>query len=502
MTSTVKRIVIVGAGPVAWIAASALMRSLRHLEPEITVIDDAAAPDAPRALPTLPSQRGAHKQMGVNEADFLRATGSTFRLGNELIGWQGEGSRFVHAHGEIGSPIEATPFYKYLQSRAIAGQAEKPEAYSIAGLAARAGRFARPMGAEGELTADFTYGYHIDERPYADYLRELALRAGIRYRREGVSRLQRRETGDIDALVLDGGATLSGDLFVDCTGRAARIFSWLDPEPRVDWSAWLPCDRMIAGYTNGLTDPPPATRIVATDAGWLFQVPLATSTYVGHVYASRFSSDEAAAGALQRACGAPRSPTLTRWISGRRSRFWVNNCVALGAAAVDLEPLAAAELHIAQLGVAHLIELFPLDASGVIEAAEYNRVMGESADALRDFTCAHYRVSSRPGAFWDAVRAVAPPATLAAKLDLHAASGRIDMRDHEPFEEVDWAWLLLGSGVVPAALEWQITRALSVLQHPQAVELRTVIEKLAGGMPRHVDYLARVKAAPARPGAP
>ena len=41
MTSTVKRIVIVGAGPVAWTTASAPVGSLRHLEPESTVIGGA-----------------------------------------------------------------------------------------------------------------------------------------------------------------------------------------------------------------------------------------------------------------------------------------------------------------------------------------------------------------------------------------------------------------------------------------------------------------------------
>ena len=128
MTSTVKRIVIAGDGPIAWIAASAFTRSLRHLGLEVTVLDEAPEPDPPRALWTLPSQRGAHAQIGVSEGPLLRATGATYRLGSEFIGWQGEASHFVHAHGEIGSPIEATPFYKYLIARALAGHAEKPEA--------------------------------------------------------------------------------------------------------------------------------------------------------------------------------------------------------------------------------------------------------------------------------------------------------------------------------------------------------------------------------------
>ena len=61
----------------------------------------------------------------------------------------------------------------------------------------------------------------------------------------------------------------------------------------------------------------------------------------------------------------------------------------------------------------------------------------------------------RAGEFWAATRAAAPPERLAHKLDLYAANGRINLLDHETFEEVDWAWLLIGSGCVPAALELQ-----------------------------------------------
>ena len=500
MTSRIKRVVVVGGDSIGWIAAAALAHSMRHLALEITVLDGGPRPGDPRARWTLPSQRGAHAQIGVAEPAFLRATGSSYRLGSEFVGWQGDGSRFIHAHGEIGSPIESTPFYKYLLARAIAGQPEKPELYSVGGLAARAGRFARPMGADGELTADFTYGYHVDERRYADYLREIAEKAGVRRVAGQVVEVDRLDDGNIDALRLADGGTLAGDLFIDCSGRDAQLMSRLEDVARVDWSGWLACDRMLSGSTNAVTDPPSVTRIVAADAGWLFQVPLADRNRIGYVYSSAFISDDAAAAELQRAAGAIADPELGKWKPGRRERFWVNNCVVLGAGAAELEPLAGSELHFAQLGLAYLIELFPLDTRGQVEAAEYDRIMREYADALRDFTYAHYLLSRRPGAFWYGARTPSPPASLAAKLDLYSASGRIDIRDHEPVEELDWAWLLLGSGLVPRALEWQITRSLTALRAEQVAALRTQVDRLAGSMPRHIDYLQRVLTAPARPG--
>jgi hypothetical protein len=43
------------------------------------------------------------------------------------VGWQGDGSHFLHAHGDIGADIAETPFYKYLVLQAINGRAESPE---------------------------------------------------------------------------------------------------------------------------------------------------------------------------------------------------------------------------------------------------------------------------------------------------------------------------------------------------------------------------------------
>jgi tryptophan halogenase len=214
---------------------------------------------------------------------------------------------------------------------------------------------------------------------------------------------------------------------------------------------------------------------------------------VGHVYSSRFASDDAARSTLQAFESAWRSePLLTRFSAGRRRRFWLRNCVALGAAAVELEPLVGGDLHLAQIGLAMFIELFPLRRASGVEATEYNRLMAESADALRDFTMAHYRAgAARPGEFWTATRAAAPPARLAEKLDLYRANGRINLSDNETFEETDWAWLLMGAGCVPAAIELQIQLRLAKLPLQELSALRKQIQHMAASMPPHIEFVRR-----------
>jgi tryptophan halogenase len=495
VNGAIGKIAVVGDGAVAWIAASGLLRALRNRPLEVWVVGSGGG-QAPAGYWTLPSQRGMHGLLGMPEPDFLQQTGSTFRLGSEHRGWQGEGSRFLHAHGDIGTDLGGTPFYKYLQAEAVDGRPTLPEYWSLAGAAARQGRFARPMGKD--LTASFTYGFHIDAARYTACLRAHADKLGVRAATAPLAEVLTGE-GRIDALRLADGSLLEADLYLDCSGHAARLLDRISPE-REDWSAWLPCDRMISAAAPPARDPAPLTQTLAGDAGWCWRMPLADQSWVGLVYSSAFTSDEAARATLTAfEPGVRGEPAPVRFSSGHRRNSWVGNCVALGDAAMELEPLVGASLHFAQLGLATLVELFPLNRGSKVEAQEYNRLMREQADALRDFTIAHYRAGApRNGAFWQAARAQPLPARLAHKLDLYAASGRIVLLDHETFEETDWAWLLIGSGFVPAAVELQVRGHLARIAPRELDSLRERIQQLAASMPPHAEFVRRQMAAPPR----
>jgi tryptophan halogenase len=499
MSEMIRRVVVVGNGSVAWIVAAGLARAFRARPLDIGVVEIEAEP-TPAGWWTLPSQRGIHSLLGINEPHFLQHTGATYRLATEHRGWQGEGSSFLHAHGDIGVELDGTPFYKYLQREARAGRPASADGYSVAGAAARLGRFARPMGSE--LTASFTYGFQVEESRYARYLRDHAKRLGVRVGAAPLADVVLAEDGDIQSLRLTDGSEEAADLFIDCSGSAARLLDRISAGKHDDWSAWLPCDRMISGLARGPTLAAPMTLTQASRAGWLWQAPVADGVMAGHVYSSAHLDDGMASAELRKLQpGLGEALVETPIRSGRRQESWVRNCIALGAAAMELEPLAGAHLHFAQLGLATLVELFPLRRSSRAEAREFNRLIGEHADALRDFTLAHYRAGAPlAGEFWSAVRVTAPPESLADRLDLYAASGRLVLRDHETFEETDWAWLLIGSGCVPAAQEIQILDRLERLPSRDVEALRTRVQQLARSMPTHDEFLRHQVGAAARAG--
>jgi tryptophan halogenase len=490
VSAAVRRVAVLGADSTAWIAAASLARAFQHRQLEVWVVEHGAA-----SLPgrwTLPSQRGIHALLGVAEPDLVHRTGATYKLASEHLGWQGDGSGFVHAHGEIGSPIGGIHFYKYLLRELIAGRADSPASYSLAAAAAVSGKFARPMGKDTALTASFTYGFHLDEAAYARYLRAHAATLGVKCATTPFAAVTRDADGSALALRLLDGTALAADLFIDCTADAPLMNA--DPAARVDWSASLPCDRLLVARAPALTNPPPMLRTTAASAGWRWRMPLARETLVGYVYASAFIGEDAARAEL--AAAEPLASTalpVAHFHSGRRSAFWDRNCVAIGPAAMRLEPLVGADLHSAQLGVSTLIELFPLDARSDVERAEYNRLMVEQLDALRDFTLAHYIAGpARPGAFWQATRIAPVPERLARKLELFRANGRLELLDFESFEETDWAWLLLGTGCKPDALELSITLHLEKFGSRETAPLRAQVRDLAASMPPHIQYVRRL----------
>ena len=499
--SAVRSIVVVGSGPVAWIAAAAMLRVFRDRRLEVCVVDSGPARDARVGRWTLPSQRGMHALLGINEAQFMKQTGATFKLATEHLGWQGGSSGFFHAHGDIGTDLNGVPFYKFLQSEMLAGRRERPETFSLAATAAKLGRFARPKGEGAAITAGFTYGFHVDDNAYADFLRAHAQRLGARAASAPLSEVLLAANGHVQGLRLADGSTQAGDYFIDASGPDARLFAAMNSNEREDWSAWLPCDRMWSAFAPALNNPPALTQTVATPSGWSWRAPLAQASMVGHVFSSRFQDESAALTALRAFAPVAGQPVLARFAAGRRRDPWFHNCIALGSAALELEPLDGADLHFAQLGLANLIELFPLDTASSIEAVEYNRVMGECADALRDFTMTHYRVGPQlPGDLWAAARATPAPARLAEKLELYAAIGRINLLDFETFEEMDWAWLLMGSGCNPDCIEMQIRLRLEKLSSQEVAALRTHVQQIAASMPPHMDYVRHQASLAARAG--
>ncbi|MET4896620.1 tryptophan halogenase family protein [Sphingomonadaceae bacterium jetA1] len=497
MTRDRVRVVIVGGGTAGWMTAAALTRLLPG-QCTVRLIESEAIGIVGVGEATLPHIRAFNERLGIPEAEFMARTRATFKLGIEFRDWGRIGDSYIHPFGTFGRGSGAIDFHHYYARLLDEGQQLPPlDALSYACTLARAGRFTHPEQDRGALSSTFGYAYQFDAQLFAPYLRTLAEAMGAVHTEGMVVDVARDgERGTIRSVTLASGEEIEGDLFIDCSGFRALLLGQTLEEPFEDWSHWLPADRAVAMPCRTRTAVSPYTSAIAMPAGWRWRIPLQHRTGNGYVYASAFISDEDAARTLEQAIeGDPlAAPRPLRFKAGRRRRCWIGNCVAIGLASGFLEPLESTSIYLVQQAITALIELFPGrdsdDSSS--DRDEFNRIIDLEYDRIRDFLILHYHATTRSDSpFWDYVRTMPIPDSLAEKMDLWRRRARVVKYREGVFLDASWIAVYLGQGVVPQGWDPRADAVGSPELMRAVATLRADIARDVDGRPDHRAFLDR-----------
>ena len=494
----IRRVVIVGGGTAGWMAAAGIARVMGDL-PGFTIelVESKEIGTIGVGEATIPQITLFNALLGIDEAEFVRETRATYKLGIEFVDWARIGSRYVHPFGFYGIDMKGVQFHHHwLKGRALGDDAPL-DAYSLAAVAGLRGRFAHPRPDQtNSPLSKIGYAFQFDAALYARYLRRLSEGWGVKRTEGRIVDVERDgETGHVAAVVLQSGTRVEGDLFIDCSGFRGLLIEDVMHAGYEDWTRWLPCDRALAVPCELGGDSQPLTRATARGAGWQWRIPLQHRVGNGYVYSSaHISDDEAAATLLANLDGAPLAePRPLRFVAGHRKRAWVGNVVALGLAGGFLEPLESTSIHLVQSGLARLMTLFPTRNFDAVEIDRFNAESAKEYVDIRDFLILHYKATERDDTpFWDYCRTLEPPAGLADKLAMFRRNGRIFRAENELFTETSWLAVMAGQGVEPdgyhpAADLLPEAETLARLRH-----IRAVIGETADAMPRQHDYLRRI----------
>src|SRR5262249_17633886 len=160
---------------------------------------------------------------------------------------------------------------------------------------------------------------------------------------------------------------------------------------RESWRSYFGVDRVLCAQAPKFTAIPPFAEIRIGKDGWTALHPTQVATGIMRAFVSARESDEAAAEAARVAAGAPLTNVVVQSVEpGLRPAMWEGNCVAIGAAACAVDPIHDVDLQVLQLGVVHLLSLFPVSGQFAAERAEYNRIMRSCCERIRDFQAAFY----------------------------------------------------------------------------------------------------------------
>ncbi|MBB5739726.1 tryptophan halogenase family protein [Brevundimonas aurantiaca] len=491
-----KKILIVGGGSAGWMAAALFSRLFRGLY-DITLIESEAIGTVGVGEATIPAIKTFNALIGLDEADFMRRTQASFKLGIQFIDWDRIGSSYIHGFGVIGRDLEWLRCHQYWLKMRAAGRASDFAAYSINTAAALQNRFMRAdPQRNGSPLGHIAHAFHFDAGLYAKYLRGLSEAAGVRRREGKIASVQLRpDDGFVQSVTMEDGAVEAADLFIDCSGFRGLIIEEAMKTGYEDWTHWLPCDRALA-VPCARTEPfTPYTRATARPAGWQWRIPLQHRTGNGHVYSSRYMDEAEAERILLSNLDGEQlaEPNRIRFVAGKRRQVWNKNCVAAGLASGFLEPLESTSLHLIQSVLTRLVRLMPDGGFDPTTIAEFNRQMDFEYERIRDFVILHYKATYRDDTpFWRDCRDMAVPDTLQRKMDLFRANGRVFREDDELFTEESWIQVFLGQGVIPAGYDplVDVTPEAEIERFLNDVE--TVIGKCVAVMPSHADYVARV----------
>ena len=491
-------IVILGGGTAGWMTAAALVSLIPPTRCRVRLVESEEIGIVGVGEATFPEIKNFNDAIGVDEAEMMRATKGAFKLGIEFVDWGFKGSRYIHPFGVHG-PANMEHIFHHRWLRALhLGLKSDIDEYSFAAQAARNCRFEFPETGRRTINSAYTYAYHFDANLYCLYLRRLAEQRGA-VRTEGKVQevIQDAETGDIRSLLLESGETISGDLFIDCSGFRSLLLSKALGVGWEDWSKWLPCDRAFA-VPSEREELSPYTRSTAMEAGWRWRIPLQHRTGNGYVFSSSFIDEDKAAASLMRSLEtkALAEPRMLKFQTGRRTVGWEKNCVAVGLASGFFEPLESTSIYLIQVAIMQLVPLLPGKSIDPLLRDEFNLLMDLQYERIRDFLILHYKLNTRDDAeIWRYCAAMDVPESLARKIELFRHCAIIERYKDGLFTPTSWLSVFVGQGLIPESYSPLADTIPDDALIFHLEEFRTEVRDRVDEMRRHDRFIDRYCAA-------
>jgi len=485
----VSSVIVLGRDVDLWLTAAALGRALGPAGVTVAAVELPSRLRPADITATLPPLEALHAKLGIGEAEVLLEAASAFSLGQNFVTGSARPAPFFHAWGSYGLPIEDIEFFHIWRQARQQGLNVPLQGFCLTAVAAQNGRMLVPDRAAYAFGRT-DYGYHLHTAAYAGLLKSVAQAHGVRS--FGAQEVAVERAGGqcpIAALILDGSRRLQADLFVDASGPDAVLLGGALGVPLSSWRECLGAKRVLRARAPAFSSIPPFAEIRLGPHGWTALHPTRAATGIVHVFDAGSDADPVAA--ARNAAAIEVVDTMLHAVEpGMRAAPWQANCVGVGEAAAVFDPIHDVGMQALQLGIVHLLTLFPGGADCDAERREYNRIMRSRFERIRDFQCAFYALSPCDGPFWQRNRALQMPDTLRHKVATFRARGHIAAMEDETFLPDSWRILFTGLGIQPDSLPPAIGR---LPRQRLRAEIERALERIRRKVleqPRHDDYLA------------
>lgn len=464
MAQAVRKIIVCGGGLAGLLTARALSMGLSK-DTQITLISSAERQhNIVYGSTTEPTAYEFLRNLDLSEPVLFTKTSTSFSWGTQYRNWPGAPVDWIQCHQQPFPILSGVPLQHHLTRN------NRPlSPLMIAAAAAIEGKFAHPPEDRAHPLSRAEYGYQFSANEWARLVREDLIDSRIQSVTAAIKTIQIKR-GEVTGIELASGETISGDLYIDCTGMERRLFERLDLEFSVSRTLNVIARNLVA---QGLGAP--CKTVEATQTGWRSQTHLQNS-----VLQLRVEDDHEA------------NEDNTVKI-GQVREAWVGNCVAVGASAATQDPLTSAPMVMLQRDIERLLELIPVGSDFSVERKEFNRRFENDVAHTGLFASAFYHKRGDPSSFWAKASDSAFSEKLHRKTIQFKSRGVLAKYDLEPFNDEDWTILHHGLGHQAQRFDLQVESANRSAIDQQLNAMARDIEQTVARMPPHHVYVNNMK---------
>ncbi|MCU7555591.1 tryptophan 7-halogenase [Alteromonas sp. ASW11-19] len=451
--------VIVGGGTAGWMAANLFAHHLADQRVRISLIESPDLGTIGVGEGSTPTLKRFFNDLGIAESEWMPACHATYKVNIRFAGWSPQMGVAEYSHPFISQldTFSERPFHVNSRTRRLGLDVETtPEKFLFNGYLANRGL--APVTPDN-FPFRIEYGYHFDSGKLGEFLRTRAVANQVEHIQANITEVITAPSKDIQTLQLADGRRIEGDFFVDCSGFRSLLLQNTLKVPFRSFKENLFNGAAVVLPTPAMEKPPVETRATALSNGWTWQIPLTNRTGNGYVYSTDYLDKDSAETELRRHLGLLDSDVEARFLNmrvGQTEQAWSHNCLGLGLSQGFIEPLEATALHLVQLGIEIFIDKFTAGELSPQYRDEYNAIISERFERVRDYIVGHYKLNTRDdSAYWrDNRNNMALSESLLQLLDVWYRKGdltqeiqRQQLESH--FGATSWHCMLAGYGIFP-----------------------------------------------------
>lgn len=425
----INKIIILGGGTAGWLAAGYLSSQLPGIK--IQVIESDQINIIGVGETTVPQFRTHLEKMGMDETQWMKASGSTYKYGARFTNWRNGNDERYHGFGDFltekvisrstGEWFKKTPFFerdssldsdywfKLLKSNKI--QQDQIHWFNAEAYHLISNNLAhRDFNGHQFMSRCPGYAYNINAFQVGRAVRDLvATPNGVEHVLAHIDRVEHADDDSVECLVDRNGHRYHADLFLDCTGfkrlLIGKYSKWISYEER------LGCKNVIGGRVAYEDDQEqwctPDLHTTALSSGWSWKVALRDDMGSGYVFDKRFiDPDQAEQEIIEhwRKKGKELDVKVRlEFNNGILDKSAFRNVIAVGLASNFLEPLEATSISFTTLANELICDIINRHDGhwGYRDADVLSRLMRREIEYTVDFIWMHYALTERTDTeFW------------------------------------------------------------------------------------------------------